>query len=77
MRETIQLTYRCEDEGTGTVETVPLSIVTLDDQGHAADIRTFEAGHTSMRHRDKSELIDLATDITRRYLYGDDMEEDR
>lgn len=72
MRETICISYRCEDELTRNTETVPLSVVTLDDQGRAADIHTFEAGHTSMRYRDKSELIDLATDITRRYLYGDD-----
>lgn len=74
MRETICITYRCEDEPTCNTETAPLSIVTLDDQGRAADIQTYEGGHTSMRHRDRTELIDLATDVTRRYLFGDERE---
>lgn len=72
MRETICITYRCEDELTRNTETVPLSVVTLDDHGRAVDIQTYERGHTSMRHRLRTDLIDIVTNVTYEYLYGED-----
>lgn len=51
---------------------MPLSVVTLDDQGRAADIHTYVPGHTSMRHRLRTDLIDIVTNTTYDYLYGED-----
>lgn len=74
MKETIRITYYCEDEDTKTMETVPLSVVTLDDQGRAADIQTYAIARTGMQQRSPADLIDIVTNTTYDYLYGEEGE---
>lgn len=70
MMEGINISYWCATDDD--LEDVTLAEIELDEHGSAIDVFTFDTGHTGIRHRDKAELIDLATKVVRSYLFGED-----